>query len=138
MGPGVRLPDPTNPLIVMREEKPVLASGSIGVGLHDATFLGLVNILDYGLNPKEAAEAPFFMCPEWMSSELTGQIITFGNFRDAILDEVRSRGQDLKQLPKEKQSRYRGIWICLTSNPETGVYLGCISPYILNGHAEGY
>ena len=138
VGPGVRLPDPTNPLIILKDGKPVLASGSIGVGLHDATFLGIVNILDYHMNPKEAVEAPFFMCPEWMLLDQPPQAVTFGPFSEPVLQKVRAMGQEIRQVPKERQSRFIGVWIVITMNPETRIYQGCVPPYILNGHAEGY
>src|SRR4030095_16228531 len=40
-GPGKRLPETTNPLIVLKDGKPVLASTAVGSGLHQAMLQNL-------------------------------------------------------------------------------------------------
>ena len=57
-GPGRRLPIETNPVLITRNGKPVLVSSSIGMGVHEQTYQAIVNVLEYGLDPKAAAEAP--------------------------------------------------------------------------------
>ncbi len=138
VGPGARLPDPTNPLIVFRNGKPFLGAGSIGVGLHEATLQGLVNILDFGMDPKTAVDTANFMCPDVTPSEYKKQVIVEGKFLEDILHGVQEMGQELKQVPKERQSATRGIWIVIKIDPKTGKLQGGIPPHILNGHAEGY
>ncbi|EAQ38375.1 gamma-glutamyltranspeptidase [Dokdonia sp. MED134] len=57
-GPGNRLPDPTNPGIVLKNNKPVLGFASIGAGLHAKTVTSLLAVMEYNLSPQEAIELP--------------------------------------------------------------------------------
>jgi gamma-glutamyltranspeptidase / glutathione hydrolase len=57
-GPGNRLPDPTNPGIVLKNGKPILGFASIGAGLHAKTISSLLAVLDYKLTPQEAIDLP--------------------------------------------------------------------------------
>src|SRR4029077_13485154 len=57
-GFGVRLPEATNPLIVLKGGKPVLASTTIGSDLHVATLQNLFNVLDFGMDPKTSVDQP--------------------------------------------------------------------------------
>ena len=63
VGVGARLPDPMNPLIVLREGKQILASSCTGTSLHEVMIQHLINILDFGMPPKSAVETPSFMGP---------------------------------------------------------------------------
>ena len=51
--------------------KPLLAYGSIGMGLHQKTIQMLHSILDFGYSPDEAASAPAFGSPEFTATGLT-------------------------------------------------------------------
>ena len=62
-GPGRRLPIETNPVLITRNGKPVLVSSSIGMGVHEQTYQAIVNVLEYGLDPKAAAESPQVLRP---------------------------------------------------------------------------
>ncbi len=44
-GPGRRLPETTNPVIVLKNGEPVLASSTIGSALHEVTLQNLINVL---------------------------------------------------------------------------------------------
>lgn len=57
-GPGKRLPDPTNPGIVIKNGKPVLGFAAIGAGLHAKTITSLLATLDYQLTPQQAIDLP--------------------------------------------------------------------------------
>ena len=56
--PGSRLPDPTNPGLVLKDGKPFMGFSSIGSGLHQRTIGGLISVLDFGLTPREAVDKP--------------------------------------------------------------------------------
>lgn len=58
-GPGRRLVLPITAIMIARDGKPWLAMGTPGSPPQPVTEV-LVNILDYGLHPKEAADAPRF------------------------------------------------------------------------------
>lgn len=60
-GPGQRLPDLMNPLLLMREAKPAIGAACIGSSLHETMLQFLVNAIDYGLSIERAAEAPLFL-----------------------------------------------------------------------------
>ncbi|MDA3885504.1 MAG: gamma-glutamyltransferase [Candidatus Delongbacteria bacterium] len=58
VGPGKRLPDPTNPGIVIKDGQPILGFSCIGRGLHNQTLTSLINILDFKMTPNESVETP--------------------------------------------------------------------------------
>jgi gamma-glutamyltranspeptidase/glutathione hydrolase len=64
-GPGNRLPEAMNPLIVLRDGVPFLASSCINYALHEETVQNLLKILDFGMLPKDALATPRFLCPVW-------------------------------------------------------------------------
>src|SRR5262249_17356009 len=64
-GPSARLPDPMNPVIVLQDSHPILASSCIGASLHELTIQSLINVLDFGMYPKKVTQTPAFMLPEW-------------------------------------------------------------------------
>jgi gamma-glutamyltranspeptidase/glutathione hydrolase len=64
-GPGARLPESMNPVIILSEQKPLLASVAIGAALHELTLQNLINLIDFDMTPRQAAEAPHFLGPDW-------------------------------------------------------------------------
>ncbi len=135
VGPGSYLPDPTNPLLVFKDGKPILASSSIGSGLHSVTIQNLHNVLDFNMDPKTSVDTVNFLSPFWQ--DMTKQVIAEGTFSEEMLNSVRDMGQDLEVVPKEKQRIGLGYWIGIKIDPKTGKMQGAVSK-ILNGHAEGY
>jgi len=136
-GPGNRLPDPTNPLIVLRAGRPVLASASIGNVLRE-TVLRLVNVLDYGLDPKAALEAPTLMSVERREPRFVERVAK-GDFDLALLDEVGAMGQRVEEMSPTAENLVmaRGYWVGITIDPETGILTGA-APLIFQGGAAGY
>ena len=63
-GCGQRLPDPTQPLIISRDGKPVAALSSIGNGLREATISVRVNMLDFNMDLEDAIRAPSEQLPQ--------------------------------------------------------------------------
>src|SRR5262249_6947888 len=63
VGAGIRLPDPMNPHIVLKNSKPILASSCMGDSLHEIAIQNLVSILDFGMQPKVVVNTPNFMGP---------------------------------------------------------------------------
>ena len=64
-GAGIRLPETTNPVIVLKNGEPVLASSTIGSALHEVTLQNLINVLDLGMDPQRAVNQPDFQGPFW-------------------------------------------------------------------------
>ncbi len=141
IGPGRRLPDPTNPLIVMKGGKPVLAASSIGYGLHEETLQDLINILDFGMNPQEALDAIKFGVPGISRADLRSaserykQTVVTGQFSEDLLEAVVRMGQEI--MPLESVGAGSGIVVVITIDPKTGTFQGG-APKLLNGLAEAY
>jgi len=136
-GPGVRLPDPTNPLIILRDGKPVLGSASIG-DIHRETMQRLVSVLDHGMDPKSALDAPTLLSPSGDLAQIVERV-SQGDFDERLLDAVRVMGQPVQalQLPFEEQMLARGWWVGIVIDPEAGTLDGG-GPQLFGGHVEGY
>jgi len=115
-GMGVRFPDPSNPLMVLKGGKPVLVSAAVGEipALHLATLQNLMNVLDFGMDPKTAVVQPNTQGP-YLGKSLTApprpeyEIETVSSgFSETVLDGVRARGQRIRVLPGNDQA---GYWI---------------------------
>lgn len=63
-GAGNRLPNPINPVIVLRDGQPVWASSCIG-NVHDETFQRLASVLAFGLDLQQAQQAPTLLAPRF-------------------------------------------------------------------------
>jgi len=142
-GPGKRLPDTTNPLIVLKDGKPVLASGAVGSGLHQVTLQNVINIIDFGMDVKTAVASPNTQGP-YMGKSVTGpgqpqyqmETVSEGAFSAAILDGVRVRGQAIKIIPPSDRSQH-GYWAGIQIVPETHKLNGAVTS-LLPGMVEGY
>ncbi len=120
-GPGNRLPDPTNPLIVLRDGKPVIGSSSIGAGLHPKTISSLVNVLDFGMNPGEANAAPELLNPasDGRMKFLKGQI------RPEVLKALKAKGLDYVEVSDFMDIlSAKGWWVGAAIDPKTGARQG--------------
>jgi gamma-glutamyltranspeptidase/glutathione hydrolase len=69
LGPGEHLPAPVNPAIALRGGRPVLASSSIGAGLHCATLQCLHAVLGLGIPLAEAVRRPMFHGPDYLAGD---------------------------------------------------------------------
>lgn len=69
LGPGEHLPCPVNPAIALRDGVPVLASSSIGAGLHCATLQGLHAALGLGIPVDEVVRRPMFHGPDYLAGD---------------------------------------------------------------------
>ena len=145
-GPGKKLQLETNPLIVLKDGRPAIASSSIGMGVHEQTLQSLVNILDYEMDPREALYTPQLLRPNigGMSTALgqdvenpADQVVADGEFDDALLDDVRAMGLGITEVPPQFSGNWRGYWIGITVDPATGKLQGA-APGMVAGWAEGY
>ena len=64
------------------------------------------------------------------------QAIGEGDFTEEVLNGVERLGQPLAVLPFEDHSQYRGYWIGITLDPESGVLKGG-APHRFSGLALG-
>lgn len=135
-GPGARLTSCGNPSIVLKDKKPFLATSCIG-SIHEATSQCILNVLDYGKDPQEAADMPLFYTPGLLPAERNKQTVGEGSFSKEVIEEVRALGQDIKILPPEKIWLQIGGWVGIKIDPKTGKLTGGVTK-VLNGIADGY
>jgi gamma-glutamyltranspeptidase/glutathione hydrolase len=152
-GPGNRLPLGVNPMIILRDGVPVVGSSSIGGGLHEKTIQCLVNVLDYGMDPKGALDAPAFLAQGWTTVHQAqtspgrstldpGAVqaveqVAEGDFDEDLLEVVRGMGLLVEELSSEDVGMAIGWWVGIVIDPETGGLEGG-APGRSGGYAEGY
>lgn len=132
-GPGQRLPDPTSPLIVTRDGKPVVSIGSIGSGLHYKTLCALTSLLDFGMDPKEAIDAGALMD----SFALHVQSVGEGEFDTELIAAVEAMGQEFRVDSGTAMAGGRGYLVVVGIDPATGRLEGAAPGEFLGG-TEGY
>jgi len=141
-GAGVRLPDPSNPVIVLKGGRPMLASAAVGSGLHEATLQNLISVLDFEMDPKAAVDQPNYHGPSYEMTEsgqvrldLEKEIILQGDFPEAVLNGLRARGQPLRLTTAAPPmiGTWIGIRIQVTPRELTGGV-----PFRLRAYVEGY
>jgi gamma-glutamyltranspeptidase/glutathione hydrolase len=135
-GAGARLPDPTNPLIVLSDGKPVLASSSIGAGLHPHTLQRVVAVLDDELSPAAAMAVPSLHLASWDENGIATAQVSAGAFDPAVLELVRELGQPIRELDSRAERAVMGYWVGIRIDPRSGALEGAC-PARLNGAVFG-
>jgi len=135
--PGDRLPEVTNPVIVLKDGKPHLASSSIGSGLHQTTMNNLVNVLDFGMDLKKSIVTPNFMGPFAWNSLWGAEALAEGDFDENLVQAVIAKGQAIKLLSKIEARAQRGYWVAIQIDAKTGKRVG-VAPPGSNGCVAGY
>jgi gamma-glutamyltranspeptidase/glutathione hydrolase len=141
-GAGVRLPDASNPLIVLKNGRPMLASVAVGSGLHEATLQNLINVLDFDMDPKSAVDQPNYHGPSYELTswgeaklELEKEAFLEGDFPVAVLNGLRARGQAIKLT--NVAPGMMGTWIGIRIDSSGRQMRGGV-PGRLRAHVEGY
>ncbi len=142
VGPGKRLPIETNPIMLLKDGRPVIVSSSIGMGVHEQTLQGIVNIIEYGDDVRTAADRPQVLRPigggisAAMAQKPEGpeaQAVAEGRFDPQLLDAVRAKGQPITALPTAQSGNWRGYWVGIHIDPESGRREGAGSPFFDGG-----
>jgi len=134
--PGERLPDPTNPGIVMKDGKPFMGFTSIGAGLRERTVSGLVSVMDQGMTPQEAINAPAYGYFNTFAPGGAVQTMGVGELNPEIIEQVKKMG-----LTVEENAQMLGYWIAIQIDPETGELHGGSTRSLdmsMGGRAVGY
>ena len=134
--PGGRLPAPTETGVVFHDSEAVLGFASMGSGLHQRTFQGLMNVTQYGMTVEEAVNTPDFFLPltDPATFQQTLRVIA-GGFRTEVLDGTGYGYQEID--PTVARFGGEGIWIAISRDPETGE-LRAASHNRSNGAAVAY
>jgi len=134
-GPGKRLPDPTSPLIVLRDGKPVISIGSIGSGLHYKTLCVLTSMLDFDMNPKQAVDIGCLMDGFAPAGDI--QAVGEGEFDPDLIEAVEAMGQKFRIDDEKRMGSGRGYVVVIAIDPGSGSLEGTC-PGEFFGGAEGY
>ena len=139
--PGGRLPDPTNPVIVLKDKRPVLAASAIGRGLQEVMLQNLINVLDLGMDPQVAVNRPNFLgvftginANGSSQPQLTKEVLDYG-FPDSVIKGLKKRGQDIYVGPNA--GAQSGYWIGIQIDPKSRALSGGATRR-LNSFVEGY
>jgi gamma-glutamyltranspeptidase/glutathione hydrolase len=143
--PGDRLPETTNPVIVLKNDKPYLASSCVGSGLHPTTMNNLVNMLDFDMDLKKSIDTPNFLGPflgmsadgKPLAPQMYMELLAEGEFDESLVKAVVVKGQAIKLLPKNQARSQNGYWVAIQIDPKTGKRTGVTTP-LLNGEVAGY
>jgi gamma-glutamyltranspeptidase/glutathione hydrolase len=89
VGPGAYLPDTTNPILVLRDGLPAIASSCIGSDLHSATVQNLYNMLNFGMSMGESRATPKFQSINWQN---LSQRVRRYVFSQSLIEAVQAMG----------------------------------------------
>lgn len=129
LAPGEHLPMPVNPAIVSRAGKPVLASSSVGAGLHPVTVQCLDSVLRLRQDVAAAVARPLVHAEDFiLGDSITSAMIQASagapmaqavdhRFDPAILDAVREHGQPVSPHRIDDRTLPRGFWAAITRDP---------------------
>lgn len=118
-GPGNRLPEMTEPLLILKNGKPVAAFSSIGAGLHACTVCTLTNFLDFNQDLRSAIQSPSMHLPEFDAFGNATQVVRKGDFSNEMIESLRKMGLKIKEVPKSERAQW-GYVIGATIDQETG------------------
>jgi gamma-glutamyltranspeptidase/glutathione hydrolase len=115
IAPGKRILSSMSPTIVLKEGKPVLALGTPGGHrIFAAVLQGIINVIDHGMSPQEAVEAPRV----WTMGPVLEIEDTFPNLTE-IVTGLERRGHKVAVVPK-----IAGGMGAIAIDPETGIMTG--------------
>ncbi len=134
-GSGNRLPEVFAPIIVLQDGKPVLACSEIGAATHAKTLQVVTSVLDFGMNLKEANDAPSFLLPRWPGLAPVYRV-SRGDFQPELLSGVRAMGQKIEELEDPQARKFVGMWTGIQIDPDSRQLRASV-PLQLNGWAEG-
>ncbi|MEE2775702.1 MAG: gamma-glutamyltransferase [Acidobacteriota bacterium] len=116
-GPGQRLESPTETGVVFKDGEPVLGFASMGSGLHQRTFQGLLNFIHYGMTVDEAIDTPDFFMPTTDPKTLRAKaVVPRGRFPKAVLEGI---GYGFEETSDDRFAG-EGLWVAISRDPKTG------------------
>lgn len=107
-GPGAYLPDTTNPILVMKNGIPVVASSCIGSDLHSATVQNLYNMLLFGMDMSESRAKGKFQSLDWST---LNQKVKRDAFSHTLIDAVQDMGLGISLVDNWASEYWIGLWI---------------------------
>lgn len=133
-GPGRRLPNVVNPVIVLHDGVPFFVAGAIGNALHECMLQALVDVVDYDLEPAAAMARPMFWGPWWGGTpEEYGLEAVDPGFSPEVLAAAAALGRPCRELEASERPKRVSYWIGLRF--DHGTARGVVSPDF-NGRFE--
>jgi gamma-glutamyltranspeptidase / glutathione hydrolase len=115
--PGRRLPAPSEQGVLFRDGRPVMGFASMGSGLHQRTFQGLLNTMCHGMTVEEAINTPDFFFPSTGADGSTTVVVPEGRFSHAVLDGT---GYAWREAPNARaRLEGEGKWVAISRDPRT-------------------
>lgn len=115
--PGDRLPAPTQTGILFKGADPVIGFASMGSGLHQRTFQGLLNVTAFGMDVAEAVNTADFFMPQIDAAGKATMLLPPGRFSHHVLNET---GYTWRELPLADIRTAEGKWVAIARDPTTG------------------
>jgi gamma-glutamyltranspeptidase/glutathione hydrolase len=132
LAPGKRPRLTPAPALVLKDGQPVIACGGYG-GDHipQGTLQVFLNLIEFGLDPQEAVEAPRFYSYSFPNSGFPsayspGLMRAEGRIAADVLDALRQRGHKVEAYPDWWEGSC--LYGVITRNPRTGVLQGGADP----------
>lgn len=124
--PGERVPHPIIDTICFKDDKPVLATASIGASLFPESLRTLVGVLGQNQDLKTVMAAPPLLAifdPTSAAKPLGQQPATIpeGGYTPEFLARLRATGKELHELPVVQADNLRGIVAAVAINPKNGI-----------------
>jgi len=120
VAPGGRLPAPTETGILLKDGRPVLGFASMGAGLHQRTFQGLLNYTSFGQSVEEAVNTPDFYLPATdVATMQQAVVVPAGRFDPAVLDGTGLQWTEVDG--DDARLGGEGLWVAIDRDPESGV-----------------
>jgi gamma-glutamyltranspeptidase/glutathione hydrolase len=130
-GPGGHVAMPIEIGIVDRGDRK-LAFASMNAGAHHKSVSCLLNLLHFGMDLKQAVDAPALLLPEVLLPQMrTRTQVAEGEFDAKVLDDT---GLDVRVLPRAQASAATGIWVGIERNARDGT-VAAVAPGGTNGRA---
>lgn len=117
IGPGEYLPDTTNPILVLRDGLPVIASSCIGSDLHSATVQNLYNMLNFDMSMSESRATGKFQSIDWNT---LNQKIKGGQFSQNLIDAVRAMGLGITLVSNWPSEYWIGLHLTHSVSDQPG------------------
>jgi gamma-glutamyltranspeptidase/glutathione hydrolase len=133
-GPGHRLPDPTNPGIVIKDGAPILGFASIGAGLHARTITSLLAVLDYKLSPQEAVELPGLGMLAFKPDTSMPRTVDTTEFKGEIIKKANQLGGS----GFIHDTSMPGYWVGILRDSLGGLHGATLKKLNAGGRAVGY
>lgn len=115
------------PAIVLKDGAPYLGCGNVGASFDVVAQQGLINMIEYGMTPEQAAQQPLFF-KNWPPGEPVRLLADRpGTFSSALLQAVRSKGIDIEATEDPSRVTSGGSWVVAARSPKSGAMSGAVT-----------